>query len=279
LNHPHICTLYDVGPNYLVMEMVEGQTLASHLKKGALPMERVMRYGAQIADAMAAAHARGIVHRDLKPTNIMITQAGVKVLDFGTAKLTSSVSPQADEELTASGAIVGTPAYMAPEQLEAKECDARSDIFALGLVLYEMSTGKRAFAAESQAARIAKILRSEPPAMNALPAQFVRVVRRCLAKEPERRWQSAYDLRLELEDLSVESGPNSALHHPSTHVPRLSALGLAGFILITAVVTTVTWFVARRPSRPAPPTYTQLTHQAGPELYPSLSPDGNSFVY
>src|ERR1700693_2825438 len=138
LNHPHICTLYDVGPNYLVMELVEGETLAARLKKGRLPMAAVLRYAAEIADALAAAHALGIIHRALNPQNIMIPKSGVKVLDFGLAK-----SPQ-DETLTATRVVMGTPAYMAPEQLEGKECDARSDIYALGLVLYEMAAGKRA---------------------------------------------------------------------------------------------------------------------------------------
>ena len=137
LNHPNICTLYDVGPNYLVMELVEGETLAARLRKGALAIELVLQYGMQIADALAAAHAQGIVHRDLKPGNIMVTKSGVKVLDFGLAK-----SPQ-DETITASRMVMGTPAYMAPEQREGKECDARTDIYALGLVLYEMATGKR----------------------------------------------------------------------------------------------------------------------------------------
>src|SRR5579864_6278679 len=137
LNHPHICTLHDIGPDYLVMELVEGETLAERLKHGALPIESVLRYGAQIADALAAAHAQGIIHRDLKPGNIMLTKSGVKVLDFGLAK-----SPQ-DESLTDIQVVMGTLAYMAPEQREGKACDARTDIYALGLVLYEMATGKR----------------------------------------------------------------------------------------------------------------------------------------
>ena len=279
LNHAHICTLYDVGPNYLVMEMVKGQTLASHLKKGSLAMERVLRYGTQIADALAAAHAHGVVHRDLKPSNIIITPAGVKVLDFGTAKLTSSGGSQPDATLTASGVIVGTPAYMAPEQLEAKECDARSDIFALGLVLYEMATGKRAFTADSQAALIAEILRAEPSAIDTLPPQFARVVRRCLVKEPERRWQSASDVKLELEEMALESAAISAPHPLSIHVPRLSAPRIAGLIFLFAAVAGVTWLLVRLSPTPAPPTFIQLTDQPGPEVYPSLSPDGKSFIY
>src|SRR5687767_8322012 len=133
LNHPHICTLHDVGPNYLVMELVEGETLSARLKKGDIPMDQVQRYGAEIADALAAAHAKGITHRGLKPANIMITKAGVKVLDFGLAKTTED-----DETLTISGAVMGTPAYMAPEQREGKRADARSDIYALGLIIREM---------------------------------------------------------------------------------------------------------------------------------------------
>src|ERR1700719_2042952 len=137
LNHPNICTLYDVGPNYLVMELCEGETLAARLKRGKLSIQETLRYGAQIADALAAAHAKGITHRDLKPGNIMLTKAGVKVLDFGLAK-----SPQ-DETLTGTHVVMGTPAYMAPEQRAGSECDARTDIYALGLVLYEMAAGKR----------------------------------------------------------------------------------------------------------------------------------------
>ena len=137
LNHPNICTLYDVGPNYLVMELVEGETLAARLTRGKISIESTLLYGGQIAAALAEAHSKGITHRDLKPGNIMVTKSGVKVLDFGLAKT------QRDESLTASHAIMGTPAYMAPEQSEGKECDARTDIYALGLVLREMATGKR----------------------------------------------------------------------------------------------------------------------------------------
>src|SRR6202162_3453989 len=180
LNHPHICTLYDVGPNYLVMELVEGETLAARLQKGRLPMAAVLRYAAEIADALAAAHALGIIHRDLKPQNIMITKSGVKVLDFGLAK-----SPR-DETLTASRVVMGTPAYMAPEQLEGKECDARSDIYALGLVLYEMAVGKR-------------LPRGQAPLMEGLPPQLAHVIELCVESEPENRWQSPSDVKRELE--------------------------------------------------------------------------------
>jgi serine/threonine protein kinase len=170
LNHPHICTLYDVGPNYLVMELCEGESLAARLKRGKLSIQETIRYGAQIADALSAAHAKGIVHRDLKPGNVMLTKAGVKVLDFGLAK-----SPE-DETLTASRMVMGTPAYMAPEQREGRECDARTDIYALGLILQEMAGGKQA-----------------------LPEGLAHVIQRCLETDPEQRWQSARDVQVELD--------------------------------------------------------------------------------
>lgn len=175
LNHPHICTLYDVGPNYLVMELCDGETLAARLKRGKLSLDDTLRYGQQIADALAAAHAKGIVHRDLKPGNIMISKTGVKVLDFGLAR------SQQDATLTGSHMVMGTPAYMAPEQREGKECDARTDIYSLGLILYEMATGKR-------------VESGQAPLLDALPPQLMSVIERCLATEPDDRWQSAQDV-------------------------------------------------------------------------------------
>ena len=154
LNHPNICTLYDIGPDYLVMELVEGQSLADRLKQGPLPIRKVLQYGVQIADALTTAHAQGVIHRDLKPGNIMETPKGVKLLDFGLAKYaTTTLLGDSENTLTVRGAILGTPAYMAPEQLEGKDCDERTDIFALGLVLFEMATGSRAFGGSSQAVR------------------------------------------------------------------------------------------------------------------------------
>ncbi len=180
LNHPHICTLYDVGPNYLVMELCEGETLAARLKRGKLSILETLRYGAQIADALAAAHAKGITHRDLKPGNIMLGKAGIKVLDFGLAK-----SPQ-DLTLTGTRMVMGTPAYMAPEQREGKECDARTDIYSLGLVLEEMIAGKLAD-------------QGQTPLKEHLAVTLTHVIERCLAPEPEDRWQSARDVQRELE--------------------------------------------------------------------------------
>ena len=180
LNHPNICTLYDVGPNYLVMELCDGETLASRLKRGKLSIQESLRYGAQIADALAAAHAKGITHRDLKPGNIMLGKAGIKVLDFGLAK-----SPQ-DLTLTGTRMVMGTPAYMPPEQREAKECDARSDIYSLGLVLCEMATGKRTE-------------QGQAPLLDQLPERLRHVIERCLEQDPAERWQTASDVRKELQ--------------------------------------------------------------------------------
>ncbi len=172
LNHPNICTLYDVGPNYLVMELVEGETIADRLKKGPLSREMALRYGAQIAATLAEAHGKGIVHRDLKPGNIMITKSGVKVLDFGLAK------SEQDDTLTVSRMVLGTPAYMAPEQREGKPADARSDIYSFGCVLSEMLTGRRVG------------LQRQPLASRALE----RIVSRCLEQDPASRWQSIAEL-------------------------------------------------------------------------------------
>ncbi len=181
LNHPHICTLYDVGhqdgTDYLVMEYLEGETLAARLLKGPLPLDQVLKYAIEIADALDKAHRKGITHRDLKPGNIMLTKSGAKLLDFGLAKLTQQDSlaaapisqlPTAKDAITAQGTILGTLQYMAPEQLEGKEADARTDIFAFGVVVYEMATGKKAFEGKSQASLIAKILETDPPPISSL---------------------------------------------------------------------------------------------------------------
>ena len=207
LNHAHICTVHDVGQqdgvDYLVMEYVEGVTLSEYLERGQLSMTDTFRYGIEIADALAAAHSRGIVHRDLKPGNIMVTKAGVKILDFGLAKFSRAAAHSFPEATTAttltqSQVILGTPAYMAPEQRQGWECDQRTDIFALGLVLYEMATGTRAFASDSSGARTYGVVTLEPLDKLGAP-QFSHVVHRCLASDPAGRWQSASDLKLELE--------------------------------------------------------------------------------
>jgi eukaryotic-like serine/threonine-protein kinase len=214
LNHPHICTIYDVGhqngTDYLVMEYLEGETLAQRLQKGPPPPEQVLQYAIQIADALDKAHRKGITHRDLKPGNIMLTKGGAKLLDFGLAKLTqppavsdATVSTLPKGSITGEGSIIGTLQYMAPEQLEGGEVDARTDIFAFGAVVYEMATGKKAFEGKSQASLIAKILETDPPPMSSLqpmtPPALERIVKSCLAKDPDERWQSAADLARDLK--------------------------------------------------------------------------------
>jgi eukaryotic-like serine/threonine-protein kinase len=226
LSHPHICALYDVGNQdgveYLVMEYLEGETLADRLARGPLPLEQMLRYGIEIADALDKAHRQGIVHRDLKPGNVMLTKSGVKLLDFGLAKAMAPASdavalsslPTREKELTAEGTILGTVQYMAPEQLEGKQADARTDIFALGAVLYEMATGKKAFSGATQASLISTILRDDPQPVSQVqpmsPPALDRVVKTCLAKDPEERWQSAGDVAKELKWIAEGAAPGSA---------------------------------------------------------------------
>jgi serine/threonine protein kinase len=224
LNHPHICVLYDIGHqdgvDYLVMECLEGETLAKRLEKGALPAEQALRFGAQIAEALDRAHRSGVVHRDLKPGNIMLTASGAKLLDFGLAKelaplgslVTLSTLPSSP--VTQSGTIVGTFQYMSPEQIEGKQLDGRSDIFSLGSVLYEMLTGQRAFDGKTQLSVASAIIEREPEPLAKLrpltPASLERVVQRCLAKDPEDRWQSGRDLASELKWISQSGSQSSA---------------------------------------------------------------------
>src|ERR1700730_9103759 len=213
LNHPHICVLYDVGHHegmdYLVMECVEGETLAKRLEKGALPLDQVLKLGTQIADALDKAHLSGVVHRDLKPGNIMLTPTGAKLLDFGLAKASAPVVTGATQTasarqppVTEEGTVVGTFQFMSPEQVEGKEIDGRSDIFSLGTVLYEMLTGQRAFVGKSQLSVVSAILEKEPAPISNIkpmtPLSLERSVRKCLAKDPGQRWQSASDLASEL---------------------------------------------------------------------------------
>ena len=222
LSHPHICAIHDVGSEasadarhpiaYLVMEFVEGETLAARLARGPLPLDQVARFGGDIATALDAAHRQRIAHRDLKPANVMITRSGVKLLDFGLAKaMTTAGEPTAVTSLnvtavTAPGTVLGTLPYMAPEQVEGGTTDWRSDIFALGAVIYEMATARRAFPGESPAAVASAILTAEPPALEESPA-LDRIVRGCLAKDPDRRWQSAHDVALQLAGLAERERP------------------------------------------------------------------------
>ncbi len=248
LSHPHICVLHDVGSqdgvDYLVMECVEGETLAKRLEKGALPLEQVLKYGMQIADALDKAHRSGVVHRDLKPGNIMLTPMGAKLLDFGLAKpavplatgATLSAATQ-NSPVTEQGTIVGTFQYMSPEQIEGKELDGRSDIFSFGAVLYEMHTGRRAFAGKSQLSVASAILEREPDPINVAkpmtPPALEHAVKKCLAKLPEERWQSASDLASELKWVAESSASCASVSAASAEgryggslAWKIAALGL-----------------------------------------------------
>jgi Tol biopolymer transport system component/predicted Ser/Thr protein kinase len=252
LNHPNICTLYDVGPNYLVMELVEGDTLAAYLAGGALPLEQALRYGAQIADALAAAHAKGIVHRDLKPSNIMVTKTGVKVLDFGLAKAPT------DETVTQTRAIVGTPAYMAPEQRRGLDADSRSDIYALGLVLREMISGQRA----------------EP--LKGVPPHVAHVVERCVAIDPAERWQSASDVKREIEWAATIQETAPAAGRPSRVAWVVAGLACVGMLALG--------FAYLRRAPLTAPLATRFTMSLEKEIgnsnfIPVPSPTGEYFVF
>src|SRR5262245_18818977 len=227
LNHPHICTLFDVGEHdgvaFFVMEYLEGESLDDRLTRGPLPPKELLLYASQIADALDHAHRERLVHRDLKPSNVMLTASGAKLLDFGLVRspavdvtpLNSTISYQA-ERLTAEGSIVGTFHYMAPELLEDKETDARTEIFAFGTLLYEMATGRRAFGGNSQASVIASILKDDPPAISStqapqtFPAALDHVIRRCHAKNPDERWQSARDVLFELRWIAEHGAATTA---------------------------------------------------------------------
>ncbi|MEA2162398.1 MAG: eukaryotic-like serine/threonine-protein kinase [Thermoanaerobaculia bacterium] len=273
LNHPHICALYDVGPDYLVMEYCEGKTLAQRITQGALPIEQVVEYGMQIAGALEKAHRAGIIHRDLKPSNIMITKSGLKLLDFGLAKQRTDSSPDEStvQQVTEEGKILGTIQYMAPELLHGKNADARSDIFALGLVLYEMATGKPAFSGASKASLIAAILEHEPPHIES-SAPLDRLIRACLAKDPDERIQNANDVKLQLRWLAG-SDEQLMRNSPSRWKAATALIVLAAAAVLWALY-------LRRPSVTVErPTHTALALPAGTALASAmlgaiaLSPD------
>jgi Tol biopolymer transport system component len=289
LSHPHICTLHDIGHqdgvDFLVMELVEGETLERRLTKGALLPEQTLRFAAQIADALAHAHKLGFVHRDLKPSNVMLMKTGAKLMDFGLAKefvpapLAAALSEMTTEQLklTVEGTIVGTLQYMAPEQLEGKEADARTDMFSLGGVIYEMATGKPAFAEKNRASLIAAILSSEPQPMAALqpmtPPALARVVKKCLAKDRDERWQSASDLASELNWIAEgRSQEIEAWRVPAgrRRWERASWLLAATFFLLAVVGGTTWWQASNR--RPSPMYFYASVPFPANDL--TLSPDG-----
>ena len=303
LNHPHICTLHDIGSqdgiDFLVMEYLDGETLAQRLEKGALPLDQALTIAIEIADALDKAHRQGIVHRDLKPGNIMLTKAGAKLLDFGLAKLKApeqagglSALPTQPADLTQEGAILGTFQYMAPEQLEGQEADARTDIFAFGAVIYEMVAGRKAFEGKSQASLIAAIMHVDPPAMSSLqvmsPPALDRIVKTCLAKDPESRWQAAGDVGRQLQWIS-EAGSQPGVAAPVATSPQPVSRGraillMAAVAAIAVIAGTTAWFL-----KPSPPRHVArfvvLTPPGGelslsplsPEL--AISPDGTRIVY
>ncbi|HVT43898.1 MAG TPA: protein kinase [Thermoanaerobaculia bacterium] len=300
LNHPHICTLYDVGQedglDYLVMEYLEGESLADRIKRGPLPIGEVLRIGTQMASALAAAHRHGIIHRDLKPANVMLTSVGAKLLDFGLAKAAVvQVSTEGATEhraLTQEGTILGTFQYMAPEQLEGIDIDARTDIFALGCLLYEMATGKRAFEGANKTSLIAAIVSSQPPPISAVqpmtPPPLEHVIRKCLAKQPDDRWQSAQDVAGELQWIA-EGGSQIAVAAPVVRRRRTrERIGwTAATILFAATVATVSLYVRQLAGeRTRQAVHSSIIGENGqPYAYsassfgPVLSPDGRRFVF
>jgi Tol biopolymer transport system component len=307
LAHPHICTLFDIGQengaSYLVMEYLEGETLAARLERGALPLDQALQTAVEIGEALDRAHRSGIVHRDLKPSNVMLTKAGAKLLDFGLAKLHTPPSLGLTATLTqpplsVEGSLIGTLPYMAPEQLEGREADSRSDLFALGAVLYEMVTGRRAFAGESQASVMAAILEADPIPIRELqtvaPPALESLVTSCLAKDPEERWQTARDLLRELKRIAkaeidaggarAEGGQTPVVARGTTtrHLPRALAAVLASALTVTMALMTVL-FVRRAPRDAGiyrssiPPPSGLLAGNPGSRL--ALSPDGHRLAF
>jgi predicted Ser/Thr protein kinase len=296
LNHPHICTLYDVGHqdgmDYLVMEFLEGESLAERLTKGALPLPEVLKISVEIADALDRAHRQGLLHRDLKPGNIMLTKSGAKLLDFGLARavppsrsMSDLSSPTMSRPITAEGTIVGTFQYMAPEVLEGKEADARSDIFSFGAVVYEMATGRRAFEGKSQASLIASILKEAPQPLSTLaplsPPSLDRAVMRCLEKDPEDRWQTVRDLLLDLK-WAGEGGSRAGIAAPvaarrkSRERLAWSLAGAGGLAAGLLALLAISW-------APKPPPEIRFFIPTSPEIIgmgtPKVSPDGRYIAY
>jgi len=280
LNHPNICSLFDIGDGYMVMELVDGETLADRLAKGALPLDLALKYAGQIADALDRAHRAGVTHRDVKPQNIMVTRDGVKILDFGLAK-SASAKPGPTEAtltkvLTAEGTVMGTPQYMAPELFEGREADARADIWAFGAVVYEMVTGRKAFEGKSYSSLVGAILATDPAPMAVqpiTPTWLERLVRRCLAKDPEDRWQSMRDIVIELRMPPPE--PVSAAAPRKAQLPWVIA---AGAMALIAVGVSALYFTHKPPVAPAVKFQIQPPGTA-PSQFLALSPDGRMLAF
>jgi eukaryotic-like serine/threonine-protein kinase len=295
LSHPHICVLYDVGNQdgieYLVMEYLEGETLAARIARNPLSTTELLRTASQIADALDKAHRQGIVHRDLKPANVMMTRTGAKLLDFGLAKDEEILqsgdpgsSPTMSRPLTVQGTILGTMQYMSPEQLEGKPADARSDIFSFGAVVYEMATGRKAFEAKSHASLIAAILKEEPRPMREVqpltPPQLEPIVKACLAKDPDERPQSAHDLKLQLEWMREASGSSSSQTQSGSSSPSSAPPSrgrIAGIVLASALCTLLAAAALAYFFKPhaAPAERLEFTVSLDEEMsHLALSPDG-----
>jgi serine/threonine protein kinase/Tol biopolymer transport system component len=294
IDHPRICTLYDVGEqdgtSFLVMQYLEGETLEGRLKKGALPLDQALQFAIQIADALDKAHRAGIVHRDLKPGNIMLTKSGAMLLDFGLAKATGvgaaaglSMLPTTPPGLTAQGTILGTFQYMAPEQLEGHEADARTDIFAFGSVLYEIVTGRKAFQGGSHASLISAIMSAEPPPVATLqpltPPSLEHVLNRCLAKKPDDRWQSAHDLMKELQWIGASGSQVSAIGvAPSRR--RVSWAWVGASIAIALLLGAVGGALyPRHMPEPLRSRFPITTPTLQTPAFPSISPDGRHIAF
>ncbi len=300
LNHPHIVTIHDIdeadGVHFIAMEYVQGRTLDQLIPRHGMLLNEALKISVQMADALASAHSVGIVHRDLKPGNIMVSETGlVKVLDFGLAKLaerTESSQPDAktlqpgSHPQTEEGTILGTVSYMSPEQAEGKKLDARSDIFSFGSVVYEMTTGQRAFQGDSKMSTLAAILNREPRPVKELsgtaPPDLEKIINRCLRKAPERRWQTMADLKVALEDLKEESDSGMLA---GTSTPRSSFNGRRIWVwgtaaLLVIVVAVMAWVFRGGSKKPATrPEVVPLTTYAGIEQSPSFSPDGNQLAF
>ena len=292
LNHPNIVTIYSVeevdGLHFLTMEIVEGQTLRELIPPGGLAWREFSEWAAALVSGIHAAHERGVVHRDIKPANIMIASGRIKVLDFGISKIrpalaTHSAGTMTTEQVTAPQQVIGTAAYMSPEQAEGRAVDARSDIFSLGVVLYEMATGTRPFEGHSGLALLSSIIKDPMPPLadrrQDAPPDLERIIRRCLAKEPERRYQTALDLRNDLDDLRQPGGSATARVGRSNRRWWLgAAAGVA--VLVIGLSGSRAWRTAATRSAPAGRvTFDHLTSQPGIEWFPSLSPDGRWLIY
>jgi len=312
LNHPHICHLYDVGSqdgtDFLVMEFLDGETLADHLRRGALPFPELLKIGMEVAEALEIAHRAGIVHRDLKPGNIMLTKAGTKLMDFGLAKPASLGTPSSGSTpllsaartmsgptpvspLTVAGSVVGTIQYMSPEQIEGKEADPRSDIFAFGAVLYEMAMGKRAFEGRSQISVAAAIMEKDPEPISATmpltPATFDYLVASCLAKDREERFQSAHDVRLQLKAISQSPQPSPAASAPPSSSRILGPRVLVATVALVLAAAVIVFYLSQRANAPTlvvrayiPPPHGTSFRPSGFDAGPvAVSPDGRTLAF